>query len=276
MLKMHQLLEMSTAFLEDKEMEELVENLAVDDTENAADLKGYQTHLKKMRLVKLEQRRKETLKKKLAARVDRKEKQRKKKLLGRARFFKKKGRVASSAGPSCAPPLVGGASAPVAPAEVAAFGTPPLVPGDEVEAVATRMPKEGGVGEWQSIAVPGGWIRWSSKLGKCDGHCRCHGGSPECKMDRLLKNGVVALLCVWLKKGMDDAVNDRDAHVLEKEVCSGEAMFDSRSDMRGALTKRAETDEKMKMLLDAEAGWRDGSRIEPRSIKCASSLSHVS
>ena len=58
-----------------------------------------------------------------------------------------------------------------------------------------------GRGNYQVLAVPGGWLSFSAVQKTCDAHCRRHSiKQSKCKMDRSLKKGNIGLSLAWLAR----------------------------------------------------------------------------
>ena len=86
-------------------------------------------------------------------------------------------------------------------------------------------------------------------------------------MDRSMRDGTLGLTALWLSRGCD--AHGRDDHVVDKVLCSSEAMFQERSAARFALEGAAASDSELRDMLESEARWRGGARHEPASLNVA-------
>ena len=105
--------------------------------------------------------------------------------------------------PAVPAPPTPDAPVPGLPASAAPLDVAP-VPAPPAPHVIDR-PSEGGRHNWKCMRWSRGWLRWSDALQKCNAHCRwhCDSSKPQCKMDRSLDKGSLALSSVWLKAGED-------------------------------------------------------------------------
>jgi len=132
---------------------------------------------------------------------------------------------------------------------------------DGLEAKVAAVKPPSGTKLWKVVEVPGGWLRYSETYGRCDAHCRRHGGG--CKMDRSLKKGPVGLEMAWLGA---PAITKAD-HDAMKTTLSAEAAHGNRVHARNRFLaiagKKLGT---YRDIVEHEARAR-GSREEPLELK---------
>ena len=215
--------------MDDPELIELMEEMAVSDMVNSNDLKCFKNELKAKTVQKLQARRSEARdakaaqkKKKLsAARAKKKaaDATRKAKKFQRSKmplFRPSRRGPATAALPPPDPPLPGPSGhlppTPVAPEVPPPAG--PAVPPPAGPVVPLLAPPSEGHGDWRRLELPGvGWFMYSEKLSRLDSHCMMH---SNCRMNRTLRRGCLGLCASWLQATAD--CSDKDAHDTMKLV----------------------------------------------------------
>lgn len=253
----------------DEEYRELLEEMAVQDASNSAELEGLKKDAIKKRNRKLVARKARTqaqLKKDREAKQARrtmnvakaKEKQKQK-----GRSARLKAQIANG-GRRWKRPAQGASSD--LPQALLAPQPAPVASSDSVpqahEGVAPKA-----TGGWRVMETAHGWLRWNSAAGKCDAHCRYH---DKCKMDRSVRNATVGLSMAWLENGAQPG--GKYLHQVAKEIISSEDSFDQRVEARRQFEALAATNEAAQAVLDMEAAVLEQSRpvVEPPVIPCRS------
>ena len=252
----------------DEEMCELVDELLVTEQLNASDLRGWKTDMAKKQKQKLESDRR--VKRDERAKVDAAKKRRK--LVKKARVFlkgrKKSAAKADDGGkPACPSSASGGLVVPVAASGGLVVPVAAHPEGDHVVDApgGSKGPSLDIKGDWHSIEVVGGTIRFSVKAGSCDGHCTGHGDGKPCKLDRRLNKGPLGLVLLWLERH-EKTTED---HKLQKWACSQDDTLELRRDKRKWFNDEASRRGGLyQLLVDAERDARGGDADEPDSITC--------
>ena len=258
----------------DAETAKLISEIAEDEVENAPDLKQWKRDVSTAALKNLAQKRSEARARQRAATVGRRQKRaRLKKTRAAAQKTsnmakgkrKKDAEAADGPGPRKSKASRAAAAEPAPKAAPKAAAAPPPPPPED-----NYTPKTGGTGDWRAFKWGKGWVRWSPVFDKCDAHCRAHPQKPECKLDRALKRGSLALTSLWLKA---DCTTYED-HLVEKELLScGDAAVERADERRLLQSLAAAGDENWMALLELERKTRDGEEGEPEMIPCRSVLS---
>ena len=267
------------------EDEDDVDDLVEDDADNFTDLKCFKGDLQQKQVRRLMKRKREADAAKRTKKKANRAKRATRKASRAAVAGKARRRLGKGGGLVPPPPVVvPGGLPPVAapgpppapgPVEIGPVPGPPVMPpgplppppGEAHGPPLPAPPHLGGAGEWKLLQMPGGWLRWSSVYKRCDAHCRCCAGPPECKMDRSVKSGTVALSVLWLARGRGFG-GDRRAHQVDKWTCSQDSMFDERLPIRRELEAAALESVDLRALLDMEMDERGGDRAEPVAIRC--------
>ena len=247
----------------DKETQQMMDELAQDELENVSDLRDFKSDITKAAVKRLvHKQRAERAQAKAAVVKRRRQKVEKtaktmknfkqgcKKL---KRSLKRKLPRAREASPDKRPK-------PPEP-------TPPVEkPPDASPPVQRRKPKTGGPQGWKAVEQPNGWIRWSESAGKIDSHCRVHAGPAgrECKMDRQLKDGAVAMAFKWLS---DAEGRSYEEHVMHKAVLSSADCLAEREAERDRLRSLSDTSPEAE-ILRLEMSARQGAGEEPMALYC--------
>ena len=154
------------------------------------------------------------------------------------------------------------------------------VPDDEALAPKSvpeqgRGPPPAMGGDWEVIAVPNGWLRWSRKLGRCDAHCRVpdHNIDGECKMDRKVTPGTLGLSMLWMTEAHKHA--SHFDHALHKEIYSASESLPARETARSDFQGLCSSDDNVRRLFEMEKHWRRGEVIEPEMVPCRSLMREV-
>ena len=141
---------------------------------------------------------------------------------------------------------------------------PPVVPDvpepPEFVAVPKRLPRTI-VGDWVTIAVTGGYLKWSKALKRCDAHCTVlgHGGPSKCKMDCTVGDQrPVARQTAWLAVGsFPEVVASSAEHVALKADIGTADYVDVRQEARLELVERSAHEPLIQELLEYEGGIDD-------------------
>ena len=263
----------------DPETAALIEELAEDEVENAQDLRKFREDVTLGAIRRLAQKaavaRAQQSKNRAARKlkIERNKKLKKGKLLQGMSKKKRKPDNDPSAVPDGEPPAGPGPARKRRRNAPEGGDPPPPEPSDEAapeqRAGRGKKPGVGGKNEWRCREQGPGWIRWSCIVKKCNAHCDAHKGpaGQECKMDRTVSKGSVALTVAWLMKANE---LDYTEHQLEKELLSSEAGHDQRYQTRLDLNLQAVSDKEWEEILNMEAGARNGDREEPDAIPCDS------
>ena len=138
--------------------------------------------------------------------------------------------------------------------------------GDGAEVVGGhRAPTK--VGGWEVYETRHGWLKYNSVHGSCDAHCRYH---DKCKCDRTLRRKSLGLSLAWLAAGSEPDCT-RDMHMVAKEVVSSESCYDQRRAERAAFKSAAVSDPHARAILDLEAAVCGETSVrEPKFLPCKS------
>ena len=249
----------------DPELDGLLEELAEDFADNAADLKAYRGQLKQKAARRLGQARmsaRSAKQKRLKAfrqKRDAKKKGKVKLKLKPVRMLKK--RPLPRPGPDAAPPPAG--TEPPPPAAPPPAGTEPPsdspATGPVARPIASIRPPRAENG-WQVAELqPHGWVRFHPERGNIDGHCRYH---SSCKLDRRGHLAPLGLVNAWLARGSQ--CKTKEEHFQERIVLSLELTFEERQAARDTIS--ASDDLQVQALVETEKAHRGGDNSEPDSI----------
>jgi len=282
----------------DPELADLLEEMALSDSANAADLKAYRDELKKQTVAKLEKQRRVARAQAKAKATAKAKVRAKAKAAAKAKAGNKKkirrgmvkiggagaavggdtgtGAPAPAGGPG-APAPAGGAGAAPAPAG-SPGAAPPPAPGAAVPPVEAVAPP-GGPPPPPPLVVPppvpggyirierpgGGWFYYSETLMRLDAHCHVH---TKCAMNRTLRKGPIGLLMAWLESA--ETCASKEDHDQAKEDLSHGDSREARVRGRDAFGLH---DRSGLPGFDAvarhEKELRGGDTSEPMQIDCA-------
>ena len=268
--------------IEDPDLIELMEEMAVSDMVNSNDLKCFKQELKAKTVQKLQARRQvardETEARKQAKAKAAREKKQQAAAARKARKFKRsrkpmlrpRRRGPANGGLAPEPPAPDGPSPP-SPAEghpPGPSGAPaPPPPPQHGGIVPLVQPPVEGEGDWRRLELPGiGWFMYSERLSRLDSHCMMHRG---CRMNRTLRRGCVGLCTAWLQATADCL--DKEAHDTMKLVLSREESRDDREAGRrmfNAAAIEGGAQGLFAQVVAQEIDARGGDTAEPRWLQC--------
>ena len=136
----------------------------------------------------------------------------------------------------------------------------PQAPVDEPEEDEAGRPSTGGRHGWRAVQVEGGWIRYSRILGRADALCSSedHKDGPECKWDKKIVHGSLAMCLLWLAKGQGCC---KKGHAELKRRLGGRACCEDRVAAKTQLMIDASdgsVDAADLLALDLEITGQDG------------------
>ena len=266
----------------DPELFALMADMAINDQVKSSDLKLWKDDLSKQVRKRLEQTRTQHRKERRTKALARKWVQQLKKRLGLSGKMKLSLKIRRAAdvldakrantdatssaadgakASSSEPSLLAPASLSVASGGLGVEGAPATAP---AVGAPDAVPPPPPIGKWPAVRLPGGWLRFNEKRGRCDAHCAFHG--PSCKLDRQLKTLPCGLLVACLSAQCDS----KSSHDGLKVELPGAVGLAKRLRNRGWFTANAAVSgDILQAILDAEAafvGVPVGSVVEPATI----------
>ena len=107
------------------------------------------------------------------------------------------------------------------------------------------------------VKVPGGWLKFSMALGRCDAHCARHG--LGCKMDRVLRKQPIGRHMAWLS----DTSANKAQHDAAKSALAEPSSELAVKRGREAFVKLAREKKGLfQTILDEEAKYEPSAGID--------------